>query len=197
MKPTLLGLKIETERLRHGPTEHVLAEDPAIFDLLDDPEYTFSEPVRGTLKASIVGTDTVLLRGTVQTIAEVPCARCLERLRVPLRAAIHLAFMTDDRLLDPDAYPELADDSTLWFDGEAIYPAEALRELLLLELPPVAACELEEGDVCPIRGVKVGPLVFGPTGDEETPAAEPPGPGSLRDQIERLRGKLDNDGEQA
>lgn len=193
MKPTLTGLKIETERLKHGPTEHVLAEDPAVFDLLNDPEYHFGEPVRGTIKARMVGSDTVLLTGNVQTVAEVPCARCLETLRLPLRAAVNLAFMTDDRLLDPVAYPELADEAAFWFDGEAVYPAEALRELLLLELPTVASCELEEGDICPIRGVKVGPMVFGPTGEEDLPAAG--GENSLKDQIERLRGKLSSDGD--
>ncbi len=194
MKPTLTGFKIEAERLRHGPMEYVLAEDPKVFDLQNDPEYRFDDLVRGTIKAQMVGSDTVLLTGDIQTVAAAPCARCLESLRLTLRADVNVAFMTDERLLDPVAYPELHEDPVYWFDGEMVYPAEALRELLLLELPTVPACELEPGDICPIRNAKVGPMTFGPaspagklsTGEEDMEDDQ-----SLKGQLRRLRGQLD------
>lgn len=168
--------RFETERLRSGSMTYEVDEPAATFNLEEDPEYRFLEPVTGELKLSMVG-DTVLMMGKVKTVATAACARCLEDLRVPLNANITLTFMEDPRLLEPEKYPELVDDDIHWYDGEAIYPADQIRELLLLELPSVPACELEPDDTCPVRGVKVGPLTFGPSEAEtldDAPAEDAP-----------------------
>lgn len=177
-------LKFETERLKNGPISHELAESPLLFDLAEDPDYIFDEPVQLQLTLTLVGT-TVLVRGTVSTIAKAPCSRCLEPLRVALRAAVSLTFMQDDRLLHPEKYPELLDDDTHWYDGEIVYPAEQLRELLLLELPSNPGCELDENDICPIRNVKVTPQVFG--AEDENSAEKSPDDGSFAAQLKKLR----------
>lgn len=178
-------LKFDTERLRTGPIHAEVNEPPEVLELVDDPEYTFEEPVTGALMIRLVGSSTVLVSGTVRTIAKSPCARCLEPIRVPLTAKVELTFMTDERLRDPDRYPELANDTTYWYDGESIYPADALRELLLLELPNIAACELEPNDFCPIQNRSIGPRVFGPEIVEEDEEDD----NSLRAQLEKLRKK--------
>jgi uncharacterized metal-binding protein YceD (DUF177 family) len=185
MKPTLKKLRFEVLRLKTGAQTYEQEDSPAIYDLQNDPEYTFDEPVRIALTLRLIGS-TVIMTGTVSTVATAPCARCLESIRIPLNAKVSLAFMTDERLLDRERYPELIDDGSLWYDGEAIYPAEELRELLLLELPQIPACELEPGDICPVRNVKITPRVFGPAEEfeEEKAAAEE---GSLSAQLRKLR----------
>lgn len=181
-------LRYDTERLKDGPITHELDVHPEVLDLLNDPEYTFDEAVTGRLTATLVGT-TVLLTGTVKTTAKAPCARCLTDLRVPLKAQVTLVYMQDERLLDPVRYPELYEDNTFWYDGEAVYPAEQLREMLLLQLPTVTACELEADDICPVRNVRIEPMVFGPQ-RQEAASDEPPNDNSLAGQLARLRKEM-------
>jgi len=188
MNEKMMKLKFETERLKSGPLTYDINQPPDIFDLLDDPEYEFKDPVRGELTLRLVSS-TVLLSGSLSTFATGPCARCLEPLRIPLRTTFMLTYMTDERLLKPDEFPELVSDSTFWYDGEMIYPAENLRELLLLELPTIPACQLQPGDICPIRNVQVHPLVFGPQEDEEVPETEDDN--SLKAQLRRLKKEQD------
>ena len=187
--PKTSRLKFETERLKSGPITYDLSEAPATFDLLDDPDYVFDERIQLHLTLTLIG-QTVLMRGTISTIAKSPCSRCLEPLRVALHAEISATFMQDERLLDPQKYPELVDDDTHWFDGESIYPAEQLRELLLLELPPNPGCELDDNNVCPIRNVKIGPRVFGGEEAESPPVSADEN--SFAAQLKKLR-RADSD----
>jgi uncharacterized metal-binding protein YceD (DUF177 family) len=178
-------LKFETERLKAGPQTHVVDVGPAVLEIVDDPEYQFNDPVHVELTLRMVGADGVLATGEVSTVAEAPCARCLDNLRVPIRAKITLLYQTDERLKSPDKYPELFDDNSFWFDGDFVEPAEQLRELLLLELPPTPSCELDEGDRCPISGKVHKPLVFG--ADEVEVKVEDPDDNSLGAQLRRMR----------
>ena len=184
-------LKFETERLKDGPIVHELDVHPELLELVDDPEYNFKEPVTGRLSVQLAGT-TVLITGFIKTFATAPCARCLHELRVPLQTDVTIVFMQDERLLDSARYPELVDDNTHWYDGMVVHPGPQLRELLLLQLPTVSACELEPGDICPIRHVKLEPMVFGPADTEpEAPAAPAPGETeSFADKMKRLRREI-------
>ncbi|MCC6547847.1 DUF177 domain-containing protein [Candidatus Sumerlaeota bacterium] len=181
-------LKFETERLKSGPITYDIVEAAHTFDLLKDPDFVFDEPFQLHLTLSMIG-QTVLMRGTIATIAKSPCSRCLEPLRVALHAEVSITFMQDERLLDTAKYPELIDDDTHWYDGESIYPAEQLRELLLLELPPNPGCELDDNDICPIRNVKVEPQVFG-AAEADAPAAATD-ENSFAAQLRKLRRGLD------
>ena len=187
----LRAIKFETERLHTAPVTKEISEPPEHFDLLDDPEFKFEEPVTGELTARIVGSTTVLISGFIRTVAKAPCGRCLEDLRLPIRTDVHLTYMTDPRLKEPDKFPELVDTGSHWYDGELIYPIEQLREALLLELPHTSSCELEEDDTCPVRGVKVGPFVFGPSEEEEV--AKPEDPESLASKLKKLRKDLNKE----
>lgn len=190
MGPKLKTIRFEVLRLRSGGEEYEQENSPDAYDLRDDPEYIFEEPVRLRVALRLVGT-TVLMGGEVSTVAQAPCARCLEPLRVPLSAPVDLIYMTDDKLREPERYPELADDNTAWYDGEIVYPAEKLRELLLLELPAIPACELEDDDFCPVRGVHVGPLVFGPAEEFEREKEAAEGEESLGAKLRRLREEME------
>ena len=185
-------LKFEAERLKEGPITHEIDVPPDVLDLTDDPEYTFKENVTGAITAQLVG-QSVLLTGSVKTFAEVPCARCLVDLRFPLQSDLTLVYMQDERLLDPVKYPELYEEHTFYYDGDVVYPAEQLRELLLLQLPTVPHCELEDGDFCPVRQVRIEPMVFGPDEKEAEKAEEKPDDKSLSAQLKRLRKDLEGE----
>lgn len=170
MKPKHSSFRFETERLKAGPQTHEIDEAPETLELVDDPEYTFPGRVRGRLTLALAGTDTVRVSGHVEVGISGPCVRCLEPMPHTLRARVELVYVQDDRLLDPVKHPEFLDDDTAWYDGEAIYPAERLREALLLELPAIYSCTLEAGDRCPVRKTVVKLPTFGSA--EEAPAVD-------------------------
>lgn len=183
-------IKIEAERLRDGPQTIQLKQTPAEFDLVDDPEFRFEDPVTGTLVASYVA-GSVLLKGTIRTVALAPCVRCLEPLRVSLVAEVTFIYMADPRLQDPAKHPDLADDNSFYFDGDILDPTEQLREALLLELPGHPACELEEDRTCPIRGVKVPKIVIGPVeGEGEVESEGKPQAGTWSSQLKEIARKM-------
>lgn len=185
--------RIETQRLKDGPITHDLDLSPEESGLNDDPEFEFNTPVTGRLKASLIGKD-VYLSGEVATSASCPCARCLEPMGLDLKAKVTLIYMQDDRLKDPDKYPELQDDNTFWYDGEFVYPVEQLRELLLLQLPPVVSCELTAENVCPVRGVKIQEMVWGDlqTFHQEEEAEDEEK--SFAAKMKKLRSRLEGQG---
>lgn len=189
MKNKKNRFQFETDRLKDGPVTYEISREPGEFDLLDDPEYRFVDPITGSLKLTLAG-DTVVMQGEIRTVATAPCARCLDDIRLPLSAAVTLAFINDERLLDRESEYALEEENSFYFDGEIIYPMEALRELLLLELPVVPACQLDEGDVCPFSGKKMGGVVFGEPDERPRTVNEEAG-NSLREQMEQLRRKLE------
>jgi len=181
-------LKFETERLKNGPQSHTVEVAPDVLELTDDPEFKFADPVKVELTLRMVGNESVLATGHVSTVAQAPCARCLDNLRVPVRAAVTLLYQTDERLKTPEKFPDLFDDNSFWFDGESIEPAEQLREMLLLELPPTTACELDKADRCPISGKVYKAMVFGPAEEPVEDASDT----SLGAQLRRMRRTQEN-----
>ncbi|MBI5154073.1 hypothetical protein HZA57_02455, partial [Candidatus Poribacteria bacterium] len=73
-------LRLEIERLRHQPVELEFSLPPAEFDLTDDPQFRFEQPVTGRFEARMAGNDTVILTGKIATVACCDCVRCLEPL---------------------------------------------------------------------------------------------------------------------
>ncbi|MEQ8822438.1 MAG: YceD family protein [Sumerlaeia bacterium] len=159
-------LRIEVDRALHEPVQLTFDVPPADFELTDDPEFEFHDPVVGDITAKKVGADSLLVSGTVRTVASAGCVRCLHALRLPVNLSVNLIFTREPA--DPREME--GDDETNFFTGEYIYPAERLREELILALPHLPACELEDSNFCPIRQERIPPMSFGA---EEAPAPEP------------------------
>lgn len=190
---TLHSLKIEIERLMKGPLEVDFELTPAEFDLLDDPEFTFDQPVTGNFTAQLVGDDNILVSGRMETEATAACVRCLEPMRVPLDVSFQFAFLPqrDERPRDDD--PD--DDEKLYYDKGIAHPRERLREELMLALPYLPKCELNAEGVCPVSGKEMeqGPMTFGPrSGDGDREAAQPNAPtAAWREQLASVRKQLE------
>lgn len=203
--------RIEVERLRSGPVDLAVDEPPRTFELDREADLVFDENVTGELRFALSG-KSVLITGKLKTRVAVECVRCLHQLHAPLFVDVSLTYMHDERMLQPKRYPELIGDETIYFDGILIDAREGLRELILLELPPFPACELEADNTCPVRGVKVGPMVFGETAQAPATAPEPkpqraaknakkvapsepePPANSWKAQLSQARKRLEGDG---
>lgn len=185
--------KIEATQLTKGPVTFEVNELPRRFNLGDESPFHFDSPITGEITATLAGT-AVLLRGHLKTSVATDCVRCLESVRLPLRLEVTLTYMRDDRLLQPERYPELFEDDVNYFPGDVVEPIEDVRELLLLELPGFPSCELEEDDTCPFSGRKMGRISIKggerPVTKEAPTSAKPedaPGTNSWAAQWEKLR----------
>lgn len=192
-------LRIELERLHDGPMRLERVFTAADLDLTQDPEFRFPGPISLELVATIATTgDSILLRGSITTTAQAACVRCLEDLPLDVCARFEIGY-----LRRPDGWDGRAhrDDDALYFDGDYLEPLEQLREELMVALPYLPSCTLQDGDFCPVRGIVVGPMVFGPR-DESAgapapapPAIQPKSPnkraGNWKDQLADVREHLD------
>lgn len=120
----------------------VEAGDPALAGL---PQMV-AEPVRYDLVASADGAGLVI-RGVVETAAELACRRCLAPVRKSVRVPLRLLFrpeVPDDDAGD-DIYQLLAQTRDLDF-------APVLREQLALALPQLVVCRDDCRGLCPDCG---------------------------------------------
>jgi uncharacterized metal-binding protein YceD (DUF177 family) len=178
-------LRIEIERLHHGPLEFERSLTPAQLDLGDDPEFTFNHPVEVALTASMaVAGDSVLLRGTIATVATAGCVRCLHPLEIPARAAFTLAYL---RKPEHAGRHENEDDEAFYYSGDFLEPLEQLREELMVALPYLPACEPGPGDTCAVTGKPIPARTFGPS---EEPKPESGGNAAWLEQLGKVRERL-------
>lgn len=188
-------LKIDVEALHKGPIEFRFEVPPAEFDLLDDPEFRFTGPIAGQFTVKMIGGESVLMSGTLSTAVQADCVRCLHPLDFPVEVTLNAAFLP--RPEQRAGEEELVDAEKMYYENGVIHPMERLREEIMVNLPFLPSCVLEGGDFCPVRGVKVGPMVFGPDGEEEELGAQPAAgssenANSWKDQLARLRRKIDD-----
>ena len=88
-------IRIEVELLTHGPVDKDFELAPAAFEIEDDEDFQFPEPVRGKLHAARAG-ESVLVTGELRTRALCTCSRCLEEVVLDLRVPFRLGFIPQD-----------------------------------------------------------------------------------------------------
>ncbi len=180
-------LKIEIERLIKGPIKRDYELPPADFDLLEDREFSFREPVKGSITAKLAGPHNVLVEGTIATTAKVECVRCLHELKIPLTVSFQTVFLPTPE--DAERFDDPQDDDRLYYKGDMLDPREQMREELMLALPALPSCEHESMRDCP-HGRELGDMA-----SAATPAAEEapePAPNSWQAQLDRVRRELDS-----
>ncbi len=110
------------------------------------------EPLEVHGRAELVAEE-IRLRGNLNTVLEVPCARCLERTRRPVVLDFDL-FYRSIRTIAREEEVEIArDDLEIGFyHGDGLMLEEALREQILLSLPMKSICRPDCAGLCPQCG---------------------------------------------
>jgi len=186
-------LRIEVERARHETVRVQFELPPGSFDLCDDPEFRFTDPVKGHVEAKMIAGESIHMRGMISTVARAPCVRCLEDLPVTIEAPIDLMFLPEPPASEKRRFARLEEDEKVYYAGDYLRPGEQLREELLLNLPFLPYCELQEGDICPVSGEKVElTKTVGATPEKALEAKAETG-NTLGAQLARVRRQLKND----
>lgn len=126
-----------------------------IHESLDDldPELIIQEPITGRIKLTKIPHG-ILLVGTLNTLLEVNCSRCLEPFDLPLTIKLEEQFRPYHDLQTGASLPqeEDADEATLINEKNEIDLREVVRQALLLSLPALPVCQSECQGLCPVCG---------------------------------------------
>src|SRR5579862_9188040 len=102
--------------------------------------------------------DDIRIAGSLKTLLELPCSRCLEPAKIEISKPFDLFFrQRDENMFDEDAEVELKepDTRTAFFSGTQLPIADILREQILLALPMKALCTVDCKGLCPHCGTNL------------------------------------------
>lgn len=140
-------LEIELQALGREPrewTERIPVEDGP----WSDTDLRFAEAPRARLRASFAGDRDVHVRGEVEAVLVLECRRCLRDVRRELGVEL-------DLLYDAKVDKEGDEEQVYQLEAEAgtLDLAPAVREQLLLHVPPFPVCREDCRGLCPKCGI--------------------------------------------
>jgi uncharacterized protein len=144
---------IPVEQLREGPLTLEIDTTPESLDLTDE-EFKFPGRVTGKIVFHLVSGD-VLGQGQLETVAETPCARCLEPARATLHVPVNETWLKNkpEEPIDQEFNAEAS--LTRSYSGEEIELDEPLHELIMAELPKRTLCTEDCRGLCPGCGANL------------------------------------------
>jgi len=111
---------------------------------------TFAEPVRVDVVARESGSGEVVMAGTVSTVLQRICRRCLEASTEQFGVEVAMVWSDDAELRGDDG--EIRE---LPLGTDEIDVGEAVREELILAVPPYTVCRPDCKGLCPQCGVNL------------------------------------------
>ena len=140
-------LTLDLSALERGPREWretIPLEDGP----WSDTDLRFDAPPAARLRAALTGDRGVHVTGVVEATVVLGCRRCLEDIRHPMEVALDLIF-------DPGIEKEGEEEQVYLLEAEAneLDLAPAIREQLLLDVPPYPLCREDCRGLCPKCGV--------------------------------------------
>jgi uncharacterized protein len=95
----------------------------------------------------------IRLRGQFQGKFEIPCARCVEPVEVPLGAEFDLIFRPAEADSEAPERSITAPETEIgYYQGDSLLLEDVLREQVLLSLPVRTLCKLDCKGLCPRCG---------------------------------------------
>jgi uncharacterized protein len=92
----------------------------------------------------------IRVRASLQTRMEVPCARCLEPVELPVEASFDLLFRPQDADSDSADHSISTSETEIgYYEGDGLLLEDVLREQILLALPAKILCNEECKGLCP------------------------------------------------
>jgi uncharacterized protein len=145
-------MRIIIKELELGPVKMTGEVAPESLGL-DPAEVMLPDPVTVTVEAE-KHTLGIWVRGQFKTEGQVPCARCLEAVLVPVVSEFDLFYQQNDSQHPLTGEIELKENDTdvSFFTGDGIEVCDIVREQLLLNLPMKPVCREDCKGLCPHCG---------------------------------------------
>lgn len=121
--------------------------------LLDGDDINVLEPLQGPVTLMHT-TDGILVTGTLETAVEVPCARCLDMVEVPIELELEETFRPTIDIKTGAALPPVKGEelATLIDEHHILDLSEVVRQRVLLEVPMHPLCRPDCAGLCPQCG---------------------------------------------
>jgi uncharacterized protein len=143
-------LKVDLGQLARKKRLQIDASVPAEEVLLRNAAFRLRGPLNVQLEAQQSGHD-VLVRGTIEGEAELPCRRCLVTVNAPIEEQVALLYregVTEAEAEDAEIYALPSRANELDLSG-------AVREHLMLAVPEFAICRDACKGLCPSCGANL------------------------------------------
>ena len=116
----------------------------APMEVMSDPVHFVDVRVEGEYLCT--GDNRISVKAEVSAQADTRCSRCLEPVRVPVRATVDAVYDRQPDPEDPDLYS---------FEASTVELTDAVRDALLLELPMRVLCKEDCKGLCPECGINL------------------------------------------
>ena len=145
-------MRIQLENLEGGKGDFANVYQPDELNPVDERILlTGPADVKGKVRLS---RNEVFVSGHIETLAQVECDRCLQKVELPVSADFALEYITGSDYESSEA-AELseAELSVSVFDGHAIDVDEIVKEQILLAVPTRVLCREDCKGICPECGI--------------------------------------------
>ena len=99
--------------------------------------------------------ENVFIEGTIGTVVDVSCCRCLEVIRLPLRSSFKYTFVPPPVRSQDEVELNTADLDFAYYEGDIIDLDTVVLEQILLQIPIKPLCSESCRGLCPHCGINL------------------------------------------
>ena len=127
-------------------------------DVVLDPDFTEELRLSGQVNVHVElfkDKDSIIVTGSVGTVIEDNCARCLKEVSIPIEGTIEATYVHKDSL--PLIKEGTSDDleNFLQFEGDLLDLSERVIEAIIVEVPQKVLCRKDCAGLCPYCGANL------------------------------------------
>ncbi len=118
-----------------------------------EPDFTLEKvDVAGTVRKSH---QNIFFTGTLETIVETTCCRCIEAAQVPIKTDFRYTLLPETGTGKEEAELQTEDLDVAYYSGEIIDLAPMIAEQIILQVPMKVLCRETCRGLCPHCGVNL------------------------------------------
>lgn len=127
-------------------------------DVVLDPDFTEEIKLTSAAETHIElykDKDSIIVTGSVKTILEENCARCLKEVSIPIEGTIEATYVLQDSVVFAEDGTSADLDNVLRLEGDLLDLSERVIEAIIVEVPQKVLCEEDCRGLCPYCGINL------------------------------------------
>lgn len=150
MKINIMTIPEEGLSIRFSLTSDAFADLVA-----DQGQFAFTLPAVDVVGKVKKLRQNIFFAGTLETVVETPCSRCLETALVPIKAGFKNTMLPEVAAGKGDSELQAEDMDVTYYAGEIIDLAPLIVEQVILQIPIKVVCQESCRGLCPRCGANL------------------------------------------